>query len=57
MTTALSFNSNYMQDDKQDSGKHRLAILVAVGFTVVVGLVLFFIEVWLHYRNKLPHTK
>jgi hypothetical protein len=54
MTTALSFNSNYMQADKQDAGKRRLAIFLALAFAGVLGLVLFFVELWLHHRHTLP---
>jgi hypothetical protein len=53
MTTALSFNSNYMQADKQDAGKRRLAILLALAFAGVLGIVLFFVELWLHHRNAI----
>jgi hypothetical protein len=52
MTTALSFNSNYMQDDKQDTGKRNLALYLALGFAGVLGITLFLVELWLHYRNK-----
>jgi heme/copper-type cytochrome/quinol oxidase subunit 3 len=51
MTTALSFNSNYMADDKATNGKKKTAIYLAVGIAVLLGLVLVGVEIW-SYSHK-----
>jgi hypothetical protein len=48
MTTALAFNSNYMAEDKANNGKRKIAIYLAVGIAVLLGLVLVGVEVWSH---------
>jgi hypothetical protein len=51
MTTALSFNSNYMQADKADSAKKRFGVLIAIGVTVSVLFALGIYELWIHFHK------
>ena len=51
MTTALSFNSNYMAEDKANSGKKKIAIYLAVGIAVLLLLLFVGVEVWNHTRK------
>jgi hypothetical protein len=51
MTTALSFNSNYMQADKADSAKKRFAVLIAIGVAACVLFALLGFELWRHFHK------
>jgi hypothetical protein len=47
----LSYNSNYMQADKHDAGKKRLAIIIGVAIAVLLIVVLACVELWIHYHK------
>jgi len=53
MTSALSFHSNYMEDDKANAGRKKLALYLGIGIFVVLGLVLLSVELWSHSHKSL----
>lgn len=57
ITLSLGFNSNYMAEDKTNNGKKKIAIYLAIGIAVLLGLVLVAVEVWSHTHKPKIHAQ